>query len=421
MASNGTDETTILENRRACARHETEVVARSLWLVEGLRKSEVEARVQEHLDRAEGGAFRGVLQADEITRIVSRAKCSKPRTQTSVAPSGPEVETVGKPQTQTVGGALSLTQFMAVERTPLEWVVGDILPQKGRALLTASAKSGKTFFALELGLSVAAGVDFLGLQIPKSQRVLYCQSELSDALLNRRLGWIRETMPFGFPWELAGENFHVVENDPVRVTLADESGRARIENLIETWKPDLLILDPLYDLFRGLEENDAGAVATALGIVSGFAARGPAVLLVHHHGKNKESRGSSVLQGWSESDLSMTPACDDCLRIDALLRCAFGDSFPMHVRKPFAEGRAWFETMPPGWEPPNKQSKEKISHADKAVEVLSQTDGRGMRWSELCLQIKTTFGCSEATARRAIDDAKESGDVACVGGVYFTK
>jgi RecA-family ATPase len=144
---------------------------------------------------------------------------------------------------------------MAVERTPLEWVVGDILPAKGRCLLTASAKSGKTFFALELGLSVAAGADFLGLRVPRPQRVLYCQSELSDALLNRRLGWIRETMPFGFPWELAGENFHVVENDPVRVTLADDAGRARIEGLIETWKPALLILDPLYDLFRGLEKT----------------------------------------------------------------------------------------------------------------------------------------------------------------------
>jgi hypothetical protein len=89
----------------------------------------------------------------------------------------------------------------------------------------------------------------------------------------------------------------------------------------------------------------------------------------------------------------------------------------MHVRRPFSEGRAWFEVT----SPPPKENREKVSHGDKAVEVLRQTDGRGMRWTELRQRIEADFGVSEAMARRAIDDAKASGAVASVSGVYFLK
>jgi hypothetical protein len=413
------DETKILENRRACAKREIECKSASLFALGILTKADIRAAIETHLQTVEGGTLSDVLTRQEVEAAIQRGERAKPKTRTaSAAQSGP-VEVVGKPETVTAGGALSLNQFMTVERPPLQWVVEDILPQKGRALLTASAKSGKTFFALELGLSVAAGVDFLGLRIPSPQRVLYCQSELSDALLTKRLGWIRETMPFSFPWELAGENFLVVENDPVRVSLADDAGRARIEDLIEKWKPDLLVLDPLYDLFRGIQENDAAEVGLALGYVSSLAARGPAVLLVHHHGKGGASRGSSVFQGWSESDLSMSPAGDDCLRIDALLRCAFGAAFPMHVRRPFSEGRAWFEPVPEGWTPPSKQNSERVLSGNRAVAVLSDTDGRGMRHGELTQSIIERFGVSECTAKNAVRDAKNAGTVQVVAGIYY--
>jgi hypothetical protein len=225
MTETGTaEQAKILENRRVCAKREVECKAAALCVLGSLTKTDIRTAIETHLQRVEGGALAGVLTPSEVKDAIRRGERVKPKTATVSGATSGLVETVGKPETATAGGALSLTQFMAVERTPLEWAVEDILPLKGRCLLTASAKSGKTFLALELWLSVAAGVDFLGFRVPKPRRVLYVQSELSDALLAKRVGWVCETAPLGFPWGLAGENFLVVENDPCGVSLADDTG-----------------------------------------------------------------------------------------------------------------------------------------------------------------------------------------------------
>ncbi len=101
------DETRILENKRACARHEISVVTRALDVIPGLRRDEIRRRVVEHLQRVECGFFDGVLTPDEIKAEIAKAHRLKPQTATvGAAQSGP-VEVVGKPETATAGGALT--------------------------------------------------------------------------------------------------------------------------------------------------------------------------------------------------------------------------------------------------------------------------------------------------------------------------
>lgn len=92
-----------------------------------------------------------------------------------------------QPTENKTGWRFSLMTAHELERkefAPLRFFVDDILPV-GLAVLSAPAKSGKSWFALDLALSVAAGKPFLGFATHKCT-TLYCGLEDSFRRLHDR-------------------------------------------------------------------------------------------------------------------------------------------------------------------------------------------------------------------------------------------
>lgn len=418
MTLNGTDETKILENRRACARHEISVIVPALNLIPGIRKDEIKRRVEEHLARAEGGLFAGALSPEEIASEITRAHRLKPKTVTvNTSQSGP-VEVVGKVKTQTAA-VLPLRGFLQVERPELEWHIVGLLPRQGKMVLSGASKSGKTFLGLELALSLAAGQDLAGFRIPKPVRTLYLQPELSDSLLAARLKWILETADPAFDSEAALDNFLVFQCDSGRPNISRPEGQERIRRVIEEFKPDVIFADPLYMLCPGLVENAAEEMTLALDHIASWTTSGASIVLFHHFNKQNTARGSSVLSGWPESDMSMTLTDDrQHVKIEGVFRCIYGDEFPMYLERPSPDC-AWFRAVPEGWEPAGRDSPEPKGKVYS--EILSSTlrdAGRGMGYSELRRSLEQ-HGLSESAAKRAIGAAKSSGAIQHVAGVYY--
>ena len=103
--------------------------------------------------------------------------------------------------------AQSVADFVTDKRKAPEPLVGTtddcIIPALGFALLIAKGGKGKTTLCIEFGLHLAAGIDYLGLEIPRPLRVLFIENEGPREPFRRKL----ERKLAAWPHEIKGEIF----------------------------------------------------------------------------------------------------------------------------------------------------------------------------------------------------------------------
>ncbi len=167
---------------------------------------------------------------------------------------------------------------------------GEMLTPAGRP-----PKGGKSYFALQAGLSAAAGRDFLGFDTPRPFKVLYVLAEGSKRRFKDRLANAIPYIPGIEDEDL--DRLHVVDTRG-RLKIDTDAGEKTLLRLAEPF--DLIILDTLYALQGGGDENshkDFRAISGALDRLK-HSGDGKAVLLIHHVRKNPgEDAGADELRG----------------------------------------------------------------------------------------------------------------------------
>ncbi|HKU25345.1 MAG TPA: AAA family ATPase [Candidatus Sulfotelmatobacter sp.] len=84
------------------------------------------------------------------------------------------------PQSPTSSSVRSLAQLLHQQPVAMPSLIEPgLLPAQGILFLGGEPKLGKSLLVANLALSLAAGVDRLGFQIPSPRRVLICQFELN--------------------------------------------------------------------------------------------------------------------------------------------------------------------------------------------------------------------------------------------------
>jgi len=317
--------------------------------------------------------------------------------------------------------ASALGDFLSAPRPELRYWIPGVLPDQGKVTLSAAAKAGKTMLGIQLGFCLASGgaIKHLGMEFGGPARVLYVQPELSDGLMAARCGWILKTAPDFIQQDSVLQNFIVYETANGRPDCATEPGKARLQAVIEKTRPNILIADPLYMLFKGLAENDADQMSLALDFLAGLALRYDlGVVLIHHFNKGgTAARGSSVFQGWAESDFTLSAVDGDpeVVRVDGLFRCSWGEGFPAFWQKPRRES-PWFERID-GYEPQGKGRPRK-ARAASVVTVL-KAEGQPLGYSSLVDKMVDLMSCGGRTAERLVKEAKDGGLVRLVNGCYL--
>ena len=186
----------------------------------------------------------------------------------------------------------------------------DLLDRSGAMLITGPQKIGKSLFASQLALCMASGQPFVGFKpTAPTRRVLSLQAEVGERRMQQRFG--RQAVLF------SGEALTNVLNactfSMLKVDHAD--GAAILRELVQQYTPDIVIIDPLANFHCG-DENVAQDILRVTSVLDRIRADGPAIILVHHHGKNSaeranvghKARGSTALPGWYDSHLSMERA-----------------------------------------------------------------------------------------------------------------
>ena len=192
------------------------------------------------------------------------------------------------------------------------WLVTSLWSDQAVGIIGGEPKCCKSFLALDLAVSVAAGTPCLRrFAVPRAGRVLLYAAEDALHIVRRRLDGICAAAALA----LSDLDVQVITAPTVRLDL--ETDRRSLNETVARLQPRLLLLDPFVRLHR-IDENASGEVAPLLAYLRELQRRyGVAVVVVHHAKKaagraraGQALRGSSEFHAWGDSNLYLRRSGD---------------------------------------------------------------------------------------------------------------
>jgi Uncharacterized conserved protein len=175
--------------------------------------------------------------------------------------------------------AYSVAELLNKEIPPIQWVVENLIPE-GLTILAAPPKAGKSWWALDLGMSVVRGLPFLERQTIKGN-VLYIALEDSERRIQKRT---KQLMLLGGDNPYGLKCVHFIE--PIGLGFEQ-----RLELLVKQSEPTLIIIDTL-EKVRGIggskdmykqDYKDAGLIKE---LAEKYKT---AIVVIHHTRKSKDN------------------------------------------------------------------------------------------------------------------------------------
>jgi hypothetical protein len=334
---------------------------------------------------------------------------------------------------------------------PVEPIIEGVLDPGGTALIAAPAKSYKSFFALQLGLSIAAGVPFLGMEIDQPRRVLYVNLEIAEHRLQERLRKLRNGMGEACPRESLRNLVTWSPDRRHRPQFDNPAGRPTDRPRNKLWeilhdarnslRPfDVVIIDPLRRV-HAKQENDSREMQEVFNAIDDLARSGPAVIVLHHAGKpgldgaskgQHTPRGTSDFEGWPDSLIWFEPVAKGQPRtfsVGTALRDGEELSFHFTVVVDYVEDSMRLELAPNTSGRKVKATDEEIEASIRAVVASAADADEELDRAELTNRVEATLNMetkscarkpiSTAITRMAMSKAISSHKAKGRGGRYF--
>lgn len=182
------------------------------------------------------------------------------------------------------GRVLDVAAMLASPDEPIPWRCEGLAADGFLTILAGRGGEGKSWLTLALACGVARGGNAAGIGCTKGRAILF-DAENGAKLIGRRLRAAQ-----------VGADLDV---QPVEVGgLSFAKDAAWFRQIIDEYKPQLVIFDSLRVLSSGAKEDDSGEMEPIVTRLKQLARdTGCAIILVHHRGKSESSdyRGSSVI------------------------------------------------------------------------------------------------------------------------------
>lgn len=182
------------------------------------------------------------------------------------------------------------------------WLVQSLWSDQAVGFIGGSPKSCKSWFGLDLAVSVASGTACLGrFEVArKGPALVYLAEDSLDQVRRRIEGLCRHR-----GLDIGQLDLHVVTAPSVRLDLEDD--QRRLAATLQQLRPALLLLDPLVRMHR-IDENSSADISRLLGLLRQLQREhAVAIAVVHHMSKRTRAqlgqalRGSTDLHAWSDS------------------------------------------------------------------------------------------------------------------------
>jgi hypothetical protein len=167
-----------------------------------------------------------------------------------------------------------------------------VWPADAHGVLAAEQKAGKTWANLDLIVSVASGTPWMGIHPVDTQGpVLVFLGEGGKRKMLRRLRAICENRGVRY------------EDLPIRLCfrvphLTSQFHLAAIAEEVDTHKPVLVVVDPLYLAARGAKTSQLNEMGEHLeNLQHAVVNKGAALVVIHHWNKTGEGKGAKRMTG----------------------------------------------------------------------------------------------------------------------------
>lgn len=214
---------------------------------------------------------------------------------------------------------VTLNELMVYSERP-EWLVKDMWMEKNVGWIAGVGKSYKSVLSTDLALSVAAGVPFLGkYKVEKPGPVLLVQEEDPIWRVAHRIQVMCQQKNIRLNNMIGNDDSFVIESTltgaPLYASIGggflfkDERTIESLERAIDRYRPQLVVIDPLFMVAAGIDEYKAGDMVEPLNLIKQWRnVYECAFAIVHHYrkgtGTGKERLyGSMALYSWSENSL----------------------------------------------------------------------------------------------------------------------
>lgn len=209
----------------------------------------------------------------------------------------------------------SAKDFLAMPIPHTEYIIHNWLPVGGLISVFAARGAGKTWFALQLAISVATGKDFFDWPITKPRRVLYIDGEMSLPMLQER---IKQLCKGKIPENLYILPVALLRRDKRNLNIHQPETQQLINKFLDKLKEqgnqiELIILDNLSALGRGIDDNSNSDQENFLDWLLELRSLGYSVLTVGHEGKasDKGSRGASRKEDFLDTVIRLKAKHED--------------------------------------------------------------------------------------------------------------
>lgn len=185
---------------------------------------------------------------------------------------------------------LTFAEIMQDPPEEAAMLVGNgILPHQGRLLIAGKPKVGKSIFAENLVLSLAAGIPFLGeFDVAEPTRVLLLDRELSRRSLYDR---VMELMKYRPGYRAAAPNLCIDHDHLIKV---DRKGAYEVlEKLVTYNGAKVVVFDTAYKFFSQSMDNTTTMTAAFEVLDRLIHETGVSVVLTHHHKKTQNKGGKN--------------------------------------------------------------------------------------------------------------------------------
>lgn len=226
-----------------------------------------------------------------------------------------EAEFADKEDTSNEIKIINASDWLKQELPEPDQVIEGIFEQGDKVAIISSSKSRKSFFLLQASLCLSTSRNFLKWHIPKPRRILYCQFEIKEHHLQRRL--IRMCHALGIVYNDLADRFIIINGRGKDIS--GERGINKIWEKVKDFMPEVIAFDPLYKLMEGVENaaEDGKKILNAFDKL--VEKSGAAVLYVHHDAKGSpgdrdirdRGAGSNVIARDYDACITLTAHATD--------------------------------------------------------------------------------------------------------------
>lgn len=180
----------------------------------------------------------------------------------------------------------------------VDWLVDEVIKSESLVMLAGAPGGGKSYCALDLGLSIATGKHWMGQYATKQGDVIFVACEGRDSMLRRTLAW--ESL------KNAGQDVdhaYITRAEIVVGTEPDaENSTEALARFIDEKgiKPRIIFMDTMNYTLGTCKENDSNDMTAYFQTLARNLIRryGATVALVHHTNKDAaDIRGSTAIRG----------------------------------------------------------------------------------------------------------------------------